>query len=209
MQSPSSSTLAKPTVTKTPVRWRVVDIVTAAVLGVTAGFLFFAWNLIYAPVTAPFEALLPGLQALLYGVWLVAGVLGALIIRKPGAALFTSVVAASVSALLGASWGLLTLQSGLIQGLGAELVFLLFVYKRWSLPVAMLAGVLSGFAMAMNDWLLWYPGATLSFIAIYTVSAMISGAVIAGIGSWALVRALARTGALSRFAAGREVTGTV
>jgi energy-coupling factor transport system substrate-specific component len=190
-------------------RWRVVDIVTAAVIGVTAGFLFFAWNLVYAPVTAPFEALLPGLQALLYGVWLVAGVLGALVIRKPGAAVFTSIVAASVSALLGASWGLLTVQSGLIQGLGAELIFLAFLYKKWNLPVAMVAGVLSGFAMAMNDWLLWYPGADTSFIVIYTISAMISGAVIAGWGSWALMRGLAKTGALVRFESGREVTGAV
>jgi energy-coupling factor transport system substrate-specific component len=33
---------------------------------------------------------------------------------------------------------------------------------------------------------------------------MVSGAVIAGLGSWALARALAATGALNRFAAGRE-----
>ena len=31
-----------------------------------------------------------------------------------------------------------------------------------------------------------------------------SGVVVAGLGSWLVVRALARTGALSRFAAGRE-----
>jgi energy-coupling factor transport system permease protein len=69
--------------------------------------------------------------------------------------------------------------------------------------------VLSGFAMAMNDWLLWYPGADTSFIVIYTISAMISGAVIAGWGSWALMRGLAKTGALVRFESGREVTGAV
>ena len=42
------------------------------------------------------------------------------------------------------------------------------------------------------------------FAAIYAASAMISGAVLAGGGSWLLTRALARTGALSRFAAERE-----
>lgn len=190
-------------------RWRVVDIVTAAVIGVTFGFVFFAWNLLYAPLTAPFEALLPGLQALFYGVWLMAGVCGALIIRKPGAALFTELVAASVSALLGASWGLLTVQSGLIQGLGAELIFLLFLYRQWRLPVVMLAGALSGFAMAMNDWLLWYPGATLAFVTTYTVAAVISGAALAGVGSWLLARALARTGVLARFDAGRALSPVV
>ncbi len=34
--------------------------------------------------------------------------------------------------------------------------------------------------------------------------AVVSGAVIAGAGSWAIVRALAATGVLSQFAVGRE-----
>lgn len=189
--------------------WRVVDIVTAAVIGVAAGFVFFAWNLIYSPITAPLEAALPGLQALVYGVWLLAGVLGGVIIRKPGAALFTELVAASVSALLGASWGILTLESGLVQGLGAELVFLLFFYRNWRAPVAVLAGALAGLAMAANDIVLWYPAAGAAFMVIYAISAVISGAVIAGLGGWALARALARTGALSRFEVGREVVARV
>lgn len=192
-----------------PMRWRVIDIVTAAVIGVVAGFLFFAWNLIYAPLTAPLEAILPGMQALLYGVWLIAGVLGALIIRKPGAAVFTEIVAASVSALLGASWGILTLESGLVQGFGAELVFLLLLYRNWSIVSAVLAGAVAGLAMAISDLIIWYPGAALTYVTIYVISAVISGAIIAGLGSWGLARALARTGALSRFAVGREATNRV
>ena len=189
--------------------WRVVDIVTAAVIGVAAGFVFFAWNLFYSPLTAPLEAALPGLQALLYGVWLFAGVLGGVIIRKPGAALFTEVVAASVSALIGAKWAMLTLESGIVQGLAAELIFLLFFYKSWRAPVAILAGALAGLAMAVNDIVLWYPAADATFMVIYAVSAVISGALIAGLGGWALARAVARTGALNRFEVGREVTGRV
>jgi energy-coupling factor transport system substrate-specific component len=190
-------------------RWRVIDIVTAAVIGVVMGFLFFAWNLIYAPITAPLEAVLPGMQSLLYGVWLIAGVLGALIIRKPGAAIFTEIVAASVSALLGASWGILTLESGLVQGLGAELVFLLLLYRNWNVLTAVLGGAVSGLAMAINDLIIWYPGAALTYVTIYVIAAVISGAIIAGLGAWGLARALARTGALSRFAIGQEVTSRV
>ena len=52
--------------------------------------------------------------------------------------------------------------------------------------------------------MLWYAGADVTFATIYVVTSIISGAVIAGIGSWALARALAATGALNRFAAGRE-----
>ena len=187
-------------------RWRVVDIVVAAVIGVAAGLVFFAWNQLYNPLSAPLEAALPGLQSLVYGVWLFAGVLGGLVIRKPGAAIFVEIVAATVSSLLGAQWGLLTLESGLVQDLGAELIFLIFFYANWRAYVAVIAGAASGLALAINDLTLWYPGSGAAFITIYTLSAIISGAVIAGLGSWLITRGLAKTGALSRFASGREAT---
>ncbi len=186
-------------------RWRVVDIVVASVIGVAVGVVFWAWGVAWGPISAPIGALLPGLQAAPAAVWLVAGVLGALVIRKPGAALYTELVAAIVSALIGSQWGgLLTIEAGLVQGLGAELVFALFLYRNWRLPVALLAGAAAGLGMAVNDLILWYAGAAPAFAAIYTVSAVVGGAVIAGGLSWLAVRGLARAGALDRFAAGRE-----
>ncbi|MEJ3403739.1 ECF transporter S component [Rathayibacter sp. YIM 133350] len=185
-------------------RWRVIDIVVASVLGVAAGLVFVLWNIVSNPISAPLTVLLPGLQALVGGGWLFAGVLVALVIRKPGAALFGELVAAAVSALVGNQWGPLTLESGLVQGLGAELVFAVFLYRRWNLPVALLAGAVSGLALAINDLILWYPGSGSAFSIIYIVAAIVSGIVIAGLLSWLVVRGLARTGALSRFSSGRE-----
>jgi energy-coupling factor transport system substrate-specific component len=188
-------------------RWRVVDIIVAAVVGVAFGVVFYGWDLVYTVPTKPLELLLPGSQALLYGVWLIPAVLGALIVRKPGAALFTEVVAATLEALLGAQWGgFQTILQGIVQGLGAEVVFAILLYSSWRLWSAILAGAASGASMAINDFINSYAGASIAFKTAYGVSAVISGAVIAGVLSWLLVRALARTGALSRFAAGRSVT---
>ncbi|CRZ18728.1 ECF transporter S component [Mycolicibacterium neworleansense] len=184
-------------------RWRVVDIVVASVLATAAGLVFVVWNIASNPISAPLSALLPGLQALLAGGWLFAGVLTALVIRKPGAALYGELVAATVSALVGNQWGVLTLESGLVQGVGAELVFAVFLYRRWGLPVALLAGAVAGLALAVNDLILWYPGSATTFAVIYTVAAIVSGALVAGLLSWFAVRGLAKTGALSRFASGR------
>lgn len=184
-------------------RWRVVDIVVASVLATAAGLVFVVWNIASNPISAPLSALLPGLQALLAGGWLFAGVLTALVIRKPGAALYGELVAATVSALVGNQWGVLTLESGLVQGIGAELVFAAFLYRRWGLPVALLAGAVAGLALAINDLILWYPGSANTFAAIYTASAIVSGTLVAGLLSWFAVRGLAKTGALSRFASGR------
>ena len=193
----------RPTSKPRSYRWRVVDIVVASVLAVAAGLVFVLWNIASNPIGAPLGAVLPGLQALLGGGWLFAGVLTALVIRKPGAALYGEMVAATVSALVGNQWGVLTLESGLVQGLAAELVFAVFLYRAWNLPVAVLSGAAAGLALAVNDLILWYPGSAATFSAIYVVSAVVSGALIAGALSWFVVRGLAKTGALSRFPSGR------
>ena len=193
----------RPTSKPRSYRWRVVDIVVASVLAVAAGLVFVLWNIASNPIGAPSGAVLPGLQALLGGGWLFAGVLTALVIRKPGAALYGEMVAATVSALVGNQWGVLTLESGLVQGLAAELVFAVFLYRAWNLPVAVLSGAAAGLALAINDLILWYPGSAATFSAIYVVSAIVSGALIAGALSWFVVRGLAKTGALSRFPSGR------
>jgi energy-coupling factor transport system permease protein len=188
-------------------RWRVIDIVVASVLGVAIGLVFWAWNTVgYAWFTG-MDGLTPGLGGLAVGIWLIGGVIGGLVIRKPGAALLVEVIAAIVSMLIGNVWGVSTLLSGLVQGLGAELIFALFLYRRFTLPVAMLAGV--GAAAAAWVFELFYGSSpnilkTLEFNTIYLVSVVVSGAVLAGLVGWLAVRALAATGVLNRFAAGRE-----
>lgn len=186
-------------------RWRVVDIVVASVLGVACGVIFWLWSIGYQAPKALLVPLLPGLQGLLDGPWLFAGVLGALIIRKPGAALYTETLAAVLSAFIGNEWGgFLTIEAGLVQGLGAEVIFLIFFYRVWTLPVAVLAGAGAAVFGAVNNLLLWYPGADATFTVVYLISSTVSGAVIAGALSWVLARGLAATGALDRFASGRE-----
>jgi energy-coupling factor transport system permease protein len=190
-------------------RWRVVDIVVASVIAVASSVVFFAWNIAHDGVTAPLKALLPGLQALDGGMWLFAGVLTALVVRKPGAAIYGEVVAAVISALLGSQYGATVLLSGLVQGLGAELVFLVFLYSSWRVWVAILAGIGAGIAKAITELVIWYPGADTLFMTVYVIASIVSGAVIAGFLSWLTVRGLAKTGALDRFSAGREITKRV
>lgn len=185
-------------------RWRVVDIVVASVVGVALGVIFWAWAIPYSAAETPLKAVLPGVQAFASAVWLIGAVLGGLLIRKPGAALYVELLAALVSALLGSQWGLGTLVSGLVQGLGAEIVFALFLYRVWRLPVAWLAGAGAGVGLAVNDLLTWYAGSSALFATVYAVSAVVGGALVAGTISWFAVRALAGTGALSRFAAGGD-----
>ncbi|WP_368075760.1 ECF transporter S component [Curtobacterium sp. Csp1] len=125
-------------------RWRVVDIVVASVLAVAIGVVFKLWEFGYEPLSAGAALVLPGSQSLFGGVWLLAGPIVAIVVRKPGAALYAEMVAASVEALLGTQWGWLTLEAGLVQGLGAELVLALFLYRVYRLPVVVTRGSTSG-----------------------------------------------------------------
>ena len=185
--------------------WRVVDMVTTAILGVACGLLFLIWNQVGGLGYDVLDAVTPGFGGLITGIWLIGGPIGGLIVRKPGAAILVEVIAASVSAALGSQWGISTLYSGLAQGLGADIIFALFVYRRFSLTVAALSGAGAGVGAWILEFLAFGNMAkTFGFNITYFITLLISGA-IAGLLAWLLVRGLAQTGALDRFAAGREV----
>lgn len=189
---------------KNALTWRVNDLVIASVLAVACGLIFWIWNNAVYPATKSLLVSAPEFMPLIGGAWLLAGVLGGYIIRKPGAALYCELLAAIVSALLGSSSVAEILLSGFIQGIGAELVFLIFLYRLWTLPVALLAGAVSGFFMGFSELIIYYAGEIVGGKAvIYVTCSVISGLVLAGLLSWVLTRALARTGVLSSLASGR------
>ncbi|WP_458115596.1 ECF transporter S component [Arthrobacter sp. D2-10] len=191
-----------PSTSRRRYEWRVVDIVVASVIAVAVGVIFFAWSAGYSGVAAV-TAAYPPLAGLYSGGWLIAGVLGGFIIRKPGAAIYCEVVAAAVSALIGTQFGVAVLLSGLIQGIGAELIFALFLYRRWNLGVALLAGLGAGLALAVSENIMYNAAWTMDHKLMYGVFAAVSGVVLAGLLSWLATRGLAKTGALSSFASGR------
>ena len=182
--------------------WRTVDIVVAAAIAIAFGVVFWAWNQVWAAATPAFVAIPPA-QNILYGVWLAPAVLAGLIIRKPGAALFTELVAASVSAILGSQWGLDAVVSGALQGLGAEIVFLVVGYRRWTIAVALIAAVGTAIAAWIHDTPLYYADIGLGPQLVILAFMVASAIVIAGIGSWVLLRSLVQTGVLAQFPAGR------
>jgi energy-coupling factor transport system substrate-specific component len=185
-------------------RWRTVDIVIASIIAVAFGVIFWAWGLLW---NGPADAIpLPG-RAVLYGVWLVPAVLGGLVIRKPGAAFYTLTLAALVSVALGTSWGWTLVLQGPIEAAAAEAVFAAFAYRVWNLPVALLAAAAAGVAASVYDAIVWYGGTSWATLRIpYIVITAVSSLLVAGYGSVLLTRALAQTGALDRFASGRQRT---
>jgi energy-coupling factor transport system substrate-specific component len=185
--------------------WRTVDIVVTAAIAVAFGVVFWAWGLVWSAATPAFVAVPPA-QNMLYGVWFIAAILAGLVVRKPGAALFAELVAASVEALLGGQWGIDTLVSGAIQGLAAEAVFALARYRVWDLRVAIVASAVMAVGAWLHDTPLYYPDLPLTDQLVILVFMIISAAILAGVGSWWLLQALAQSGVLSQFTSGRTQT---
>jgi energy-coupling factor transport system substrate-specific component len=180
-------------------RWRTVDIIVVAIIAVAFGVVFYAWNAYVwqwlRPLGEPWEYIISGM-------WLMPAVVAPLIVRKPGAALFAEMVAAVVAVILGSQWGLDTLLSGFVQGAGAEIVFGFVMYRSFGPIVAFLAGAGAGVGEALHDIPVYFATYTGQLQFAIAALEILSGALIAGIGAWLLVRSLRRTGALGAFPSG-------
>lgn len=182
--------------------WSTRDIVVGAVLAVAVGVMFWAWGLLWATAFAaiPFPA-----SYLLVGVWMIGGVLVPYVVRRPGAALVGELVAAFVSMLLVTQWGFAVMLSGVVQGLGAELVFSSTRWRKYSLPVLMAAGAVAGvFSILLDSYYSGYWEIyTTNSILLGIVFVAISGAVLGGFVSKVIADLLAGTGVLSGLAIGK------
>jgi energy-coupling factor transport system substrate-specific component len=184
--------------------WRTIDLISATFVGVVFGVAYWGWDTLYASLSGPVAGVFGALQGILGGPWLMAGVVAALIIRRPGAALIAEVLASMVESLLGNQWGWATVISGALQGVGVELALALFLWRRFGPVVAMLAGATAALLEFGYEWHAYWQGTTTAFKVGYLLLFMASGAVVAGLGGWALTRALARTGAIDALPAGHE-----
>lgn len=185
-------------------RWRVVDLVTATAIAASSGLVFWVWDFICTAPLTLFGAVTPGFEGILNAFWLFAGPLAAIIIRKPGAALYAETVAAMLELLLGNQWGAGgSLVVGIMQGIGADLGFALLAYRVWNLASAMLSGALAGLGCGVYYWIT-NPGWGALRASVYLATSVVSGALIAGGLSWMLYRMLMKTGALDHFASGRR-----
>jgi energy-coupling factor transport system substrate-specific component len=176
--------------------WTTRELVVAAVLAVAVGVVFWGWGLLWSSV---FQVIPFPFSYALVGVWMVGGLLVPYVVRRPGAALLGELVAAFVSMALGNQWGILTMASGLVQGVGSELVFGAFRWKRFDgfalYGAAALAGV---FSILLDTFLYsYYRTYTWGDIGIAAILIVVSSVALGGILSQLLGGSLARTGVLS------------
>jgi energy-coupling factor transport system substrate-specific component len=175
--------------------WTLREILIVAVLGAVFGVLYLAWVQVWLIAQAIFGAIT---MDVVMGFWFIVSIIAAAIIRKPGAALFSELLAALVQVLLGSPAGLLLLVTGLVQGAGAEAVFAATGWRNYRLPVLMAAGVGAAIFSFAYTWFRFDYGALAPglLIAMFVLRCL-SGALLAGLLGHLVTEALYRTGVLS------------
>ncbi|MEG0327618.1 MAG: ECF transporter S component [Erysipelothrix sp.] len=182
--------------------WKLKDVVMVGLISVTfavvyLGFVYFASFM--KPILAPF-GLEPFANELVFGVWFMASTLAAYIMRKPGVAVISEMLAALIEVLMGNFYGPMVFVSGFIQGLGAECGFAVFRYKKFDMTSLMSASILSalfsfvwGFFRNSYSGLAWWY--VLAMLVVRIISSMIfSGLIVKRIGD-----GLKRSGAVSSY----------
>ena len=175
--------------------WTIQEIVIVVVLAAALGVLWWGWTLVDAVVSPLLKPL--NLSYLSAGFWFTGGTLIPFLIRRPGAALIASLIAAGIEGLI-TQWGVTALIWGAVQGLGAELVYLaIFRYKVWNLGSLIVAGVVSGlFSWTLDFFYSQYISLAPWIWAFQIGSVVVSGALLGGALAWLVGKGIIRTGAL-------------
>ncbi|WP_188207524.1 ECF transporter S component [Alkalibacillus aidingensis] len=188
-------------------QWKLKEIVLMSVLGVVFAviylmFFFFGQGL--RNFLMPFGLGEFGYE-IIFGIWFIVSIIAAYIIRKPGVAFTSELIAGVVQVLLGSPAGPMLILTAAIQGAGAEFAFAITKWRDYRLRVLIAAGVFA--AVFSFAWHLYSSGnialATWLIIATFAVR-IVSGALLAGVlGKW-ISDQLAKTGVLRGYALGKE-----
>lgn len=176
----------------------ISELVFITILSVMMGVFWWAYTFVY-DILSPFIRSF-GLDGLLTGFWYMGGLFFPYIIRKPGCAILGEVIASVIEGVI-SHWGIVgTLVYGFLQGALPELLFLSCSYKRWSMKVMCLGGLLSGLVAGIASiYFYQYYKLGLTYSIIQIISPGISGMIFAGVFSKLLADKIAKTGVLNQF----------
>ncbi|MEQ6389209.1 ECF transporter S component [Bacillaceae bacterium S4-13-58] len=183
-------------------KWKLREVILLSVLSAVFAVVYLAFT--------QFGNVLFGMFGMIgydiiFGIWFIVSIIAAYIIRKPGAAFISETIAAAVEVLIGNAVGPMLIISGMIQGLGAEVVFAAFRYRKYSTVTLMLAGM--GAAVFSFVWGFYVSGlASLSstYLTAMFIVRLVSGALLAGLLGKYLSEGLAKTGVLHNYPLGKE-----
>ena len=124
--------------------WKLKDVLLIAICAVLCGVVYlgctYVGGILYGVLTPMGMASL-GYEPF-YGIYFMAGAFGIYVMRKPGTGLIAELLAAVLECLYGNYFGPIIILSGLVQGLGFELIIALKRYKKFDRMTMMQGAVI-------------------------------------------------------------------
>lgn len=187
--------------------WKLKDVIMVCIFSVVFSFIYL-WAVylanFMATLLAPF-GLAPYAYEIVFGVWFMASTFVPYIIQRAGVATISEVLSAVIEVIMGNMFGPIVILSGIIQGMGPELVFARKGYRDFSMKNMCIAAV----AACVFSFIWGFVrGGYVKFTSMYILGMfivrVISSIFFAGIISKLLAEKLAKTGALSSYRLGQD-----
>ncbi|OSP19603.1 ECF transporter S component [Staphylococcus agnetis] len=172
------------------------DILVTVLISVIFAVIYNLWWVAYYTV----QPLGLHLDQLMYGMWFAAAVVAYLIIPKMGIALIAEFAAGAGETIIMGRFDIPTIIYALLQGLACEIVFAIFKYQSRAFMVSVLAGMAAAIISFPVDWYYGYLNEVAAWNLIsLIIFRLLSGAVLAGVFPYYLVKALDKTGVTKLF----------
>ena len=186
--------------------WKLKEIILVAMTCVVFGVVYLAAVYLSAFINTACTPMGLGFlgNELLFGVWFMASTFAAYILQKPGVALVSEILAALIEVLLGNMYGPMVIVTGFVQGIGSELAFAAFRYRRFDWPSMILASALCcvisfGWSFVRSG----YAELDVAILVLFFIIRLVSSVVFAGVFCKVVADKLAKTGLLKSYALGR------
>jgi energy-coupling factor transport system substrate-specific component len=173
------------------------DLLTMAAVAVVGGILdSYLWPLLMNVATPVFAFLGPIGWIAASGVYMIMPSIIALLIRRPGAVTLYGIVQGFVEMLFGNAFGPMAIVYSGLEAVGLDLGMAIFRYRGGLVAVMIGAGI--GSVFIDEAYIFLFHLQTTYTLIVGGISAFVSGAVLGGLIGWFIVRALGRTGVVSR-----------
>ncbi|WP_182474550.1 ECF transporter S component [Staphylococcus chromogenes] len=172
------------------------DILVTVLIAVIFAVIYNIWWIAYYTV----QPIGLHIDQLMYGMWFAAAVVAYLIIPKMGIALIAEFAAGAGETIVMGRFDIPTIIYAILQGLACEIVFAIFKYKSRTFMVSLLAGMAAALISFPADWYYGYLNEVATWnLILLIVFRLISGAILAGVFPYYLVKALDKTGVTKLF----------
>lgn len=172
------------------------DILVTVLIAVIFAVIYNIWWIAYYTV----QPIGLHIDQLMYGMWFAAAIVAYLIIPKMGIALIAEFAAGAGETIVMGRFDIPTIIYAILQGLACEIVFAIFKYKSRTFMVSLLAGMAAALISFPVDWYYGYLNEVATWnLILLIVFRLISGAILAGVFPYFLVKALDKTGVTKLF----------